>query len=153
MHDIGCEHADVWSCSGNTYLLEPRIPAGAATRRRVSELEQVGVGRPAGRGGRGRLRVAVVLAVRHGVSKTVERLPLTVQDLTTQASNEFITSYLQAQPRLAAIQADFGDWALGAANAVRQAHSKAIVVSASGDPTEYQEMAKSSPYEEVAICR
>jgi hypothetical protein len=96
MHDIGCEHADVWSCSGNTYLLEPRTPAGAATRRRVSELEQVGVGRPAGRGGRGRLRVAVVLAVRHGVSKTVERLPLTVPDLTTQASNEFITSYLQA---------------------------------------------------------
>jgi hypothetical protein len=38
----------------------------------------------------------VVLAVRHGVSKTVERLPLTVPDLTTQASNEFITSYLQA---------------------------------------------------------
>jgi hypothetical protein len=69
MHDIGCEHADVWSCS---------------------------VGRPAGHGGRGRLRVAVVLAVRHGVSKTVERLPLTVPDLTTQASNEFITSYLQA---------------------------------------------------------
>lgn len=68
---------------------------------------------------------------------------MTVQDLTTQASNEFITSYLQAQPRLAAIQAGFGDWALGAANAVRQAHSKAIVVSANGDPTEYQEMAKS----------
>ena len=43
--------------------------------------------------------------------------------------------------------------ALGAANAVRQAHSKAIVVSASGDATEYHEMAKSSPYEEVAICR
>jgi hypothetical protein len=42
----------------------------------------------------------VVLAVRHGVSKTVKRLPLTVQDLTTQASNEFIPSYLQAQPRL-----------------------------------------------------
>ncbi|MEU2735927.1 hypothetical protein ABZ656_10930 [Streptomyces sp. NPDC007095] len=77
------------------------------------------------------------------MSKTVKRLPLTVQDLTTQASNEFITSYLQAQPRLAAIQAGFGDRALGAANAVRQAHSKAIVVSANGDPTEYQEMAKS----------
>ena len=30
------------------------------------------------------------------MSKTVERLPLTVPDLTTQASNEFITSYLQA---------------------------------------------------------
>ena len=73
----------------------------------------------------------------------MKRLPLTVQDLTTQASNEFITSYLQAQPRLAAIQAGFGDWALGAANAVRQAHSKAIVVSANGDPPEYQEMAKS----------
>lgn len=101
----------------------------------------------------GRRRVAVVLAVRHGVSKTVERLPLTVPDLTTQASNEFITSYLQAQPRLAAIEAGFGDWALGAANTVRQAHSKAIVVSASGDATEYHEMAKSSPYEEVAICR
>jgi hypothetical protein len=43
--------------------------------------------------------------------------------------------------------------ALGAANAVLQAHSKAIVVSASGDATEYHEMAKSSPYEEVAICR
>jgi ABC-type sugar transport system substrate-binding protein len=56
------------------------------------------------------------------VSKTVKRLPLTVQDLTTQASNEFITSYLHAQPRPAAIQAGFGDWALGAANAVRQAH-------------------------------
>ena len=55
--------------------------------------------------------------------------------------------------RLAAIQAGFGDWALGAANAVRQAHSKAIVVSANGDPTQYQEMAKSSPYEEGAICR
>ena len=44
------------------------------------------------------------------MSKTVKRLPLTVQDLTTQASNEFITSYLQAQPRLATIQAGFGDW-------------------------------------------
>ena len=72
---------------------------------------------------------------------------------TTQASNEFITSYLQARPRLAAIQAGFGDWALGAANAVRQADSKAIVVSANGDPTEYQEVAKWSPSEEVAICR
>jgi len=37
-------------------------------------------------------------------------LPLTLQDLTTQASNEFITSYFQAQPRLATIQAGFGDW-------------------------------------------
>jgi len=63
----------------------------------------------------------VVLAARHGVSKTVKRLPLTVQDLTTRAANAFITSYLQAQPRLAAIQAGFGDWAPGAANAVRQA--------------------------------
>jgi hypothetical protein len=53
---------------------------------------------------------------------------LTVQDLTTQASNKFITSYLQA---------------LDAANAVRHAHSQAIVESANGDPTEYREMAKS----------
>jgi uncharacterized protein HemX len=44
---------------------------------------------------------------------------------------------------LAAIQAGFGDWALSAANAVRQAQSKAIVASANGDPTQYQEMAKS----------
>ena len=78
---------------------------------------------------------------------------MTVPDLTTQASNEFITSYLQAPARAGSDRTGFGDWALGAANAARQAHSKAIVVSASGDATEYHEMAKSSPYEEVAICR
>jgi hypothetical protein len=101
----------------------------------------------------GRFRVAVVLAVRRGVSKTVRRLPLTVRDVGTPASNEFVTSYLRAQPRLAAIQAGFGRWALGAANVVRQAHWTAIVGSASGDLTEYPEMAGWSPSEEVAVCR
>jgi hypothetical protein len=33
MHDIGCEHADVGSCSGNTYLLElGHSPALTTTR-------------------------------------------------------------------------------------------------------------------------
>ncbi|ABW12933.1 dinucleotide-binding protein-like protein [Parafrankia sp. EAN1pec] len=46
-------------------------------------------------------------------------MPLTVQDLTTQASNEFITSYLQAQPRLAAIQVGIAKAASGGAHVVK----------------------------------
>jgi hypothetical protein len=37
MHDIGCEHVDVWSCSGNTYLLTlaDASPRRAAPDRRA----------------------------------------------------------------------------------------------------------------------
>jgi ABC-type sugar transport system substrate-binding protein len=65
-----------------------------------------------------------------------------VPELTSESANKLVTQFLQSNPGTVAIQGGFGDWALGASAAVRQASSKAIVVSTNGDPTEYQEMAK-----------
>jgi ribose transport system substrate-binding protein len=66
----------------------------------------------------------------------------TVTELTPVAAEQTTSAYLQANPDVNAVIGGFAELAFGAEQAIKAAGSEAFVVSANGDPAEYETMEK-----------
>lgn len=69
-----------------------------------------------------------------------------VSAFSVEGAQKLATATLQANGDTVAFIGAYGDFGVGAANAVSQAQSKAIVVSMNGDPEEYAAIAKGGPF-------
>lgn len=69
-----------------------------------------------------------------------------VSTFSVEGAQKLAAATLQANGDTAAFIGAYGDFGIGATNAVSQAHSKAIVVSMNGDPAEYAAIAKGGPF-------
>lgn len=68
-----------------------------------------------------------------------------VSAFSVEAAQQTATAVLQAHPDLSAIVGAYGDYGVGAANAVSRAGGKTIVVSMNGDPEEYTAIRSGGP--------
>jgi inositol transport system substrate-binding protein len=68
-----------------------------------------------------------------------------VSAFTVEAAQQSATAILQANPKLSAIVGAYGDYGVGAANAVTAAHDKTVVVSMNGDLEEYAAIRTGGP--------
>ena len=69
-----------------------------------------------------------------------------VSTFSVEGAQKLAATTLQANSDTAAFIGAYGDFGIGATNAVSQANSKAIVVSMNGDPDEYTDIAKGGPF-------
>ena len=68
-----------------------------------------------------------------------------VQDFSVESAQQTATAVLQAHPDMTAIVGAYGDYGVGAANAVSRAGAKTVVVSMNGDPEEYSAIRSGGP--------
>lgn len=68
-----------------------------------------------------------------------------VPSFSVESAQQSATAVLQAHPNLGAIVGAYGDYGVGAANAVSRAGGKTIVVSMNGDPEEYTAIRSGGP--------
>lgn len=86
-----------------------------------------------------------------GVKAVLEQYPKInvtyqqVQDFSVESAQQTATAVLQAHPDLTAIVGAYGDYGVGAANAVSRAGTKTVVVSMNGDPEEYSAIRSGGP--------
>jgi ribose transport system substrate-binding protein len=69
-----------------------------------------------------------------------------VTTFSVEGAQKLTAVTLQANPDVGAFIGAYGDFGVGATNAVTQGHSKAIVVSMNGDPEEYAAIGKGGPF-------
>ena len=85
--------------------------------------------------------VKAVLSQYSGVNLTYQEVPA----FTVEAAQQATTALLQAHPDLGAVIGAYGDYGVGAANAVTAASGHTVVVSMNGDPTEYAAIRSGGP--------
>lgn len=68
-----------------------------------------------------------------------------VADFSVESAQQTATAVLQAHPDMTAIVGAYGDYGVGAANAVTAAGAKTVVVSMNGDPEEYSAIRSGGP--------
>jgi ABC-type sugar transport system substrate-binding protein len=71
-----------------------------------------------------------------------ELVEKTGPEFTAEEAEKITSAYLLSEPDLAAVVGGFTEWALGGLNAIERAGSEAIVISANGDPEEYEAMSR-----------
>lgn len=92
-----------------------------------------------------RERVQGALAV-FSQYRGIKVLQKQVSTFSVEGAQTLAAATLQANGDTAAFIGAYGDFGVGATNAVSQANSKAIVVSMNGDPEEYADIAKGGPF-------
>jgi ABC-type sugar transport system substrate-binding protein len=89
-------------------------------------------------------RVAGAKAV-FGLYPNIKMSYREVPQYSVLAAQQVASALLQANPKLSAIVGAYGDYGMGAANAVQRVKGKTIVVSMNGDPQEYDAIRTGGP--------
>jgi ribose transport system substrate-binding protein len=92
-----------------------------------------------------RERIAGVEAVVKPAGAQVRRINVST-GASVEGAQQATAALLQADPNIDAIVGAYGDFAVGAANAVKAANAKAIVVGMNGDPDEYAAIRTGGPF-------